>query len=268
MRRPQGERGAVIRAKRALVVVFLLLLTAGPAAADDGRPLPWAGGSTVETEFERYAAQVASEIARRPVKVNCNGANDWTALGAQQRFDPTAVWGYVLFYVNSGTGEMRPADYMHLSEQACWHLDRFWTAAPESKGKLCRSTRTEIRTRTTKVRTIRRIKVNGRWRTRVTVATHTDQVRVETPVDVVCPDYMARVFALQTLAHESIHLSGIADEGQAECQGMQQLRSVAQRFGASAEQAQQVALDYYQGFYLLRRPGTPYFLPGCPNPAG
>jgi hypothetical protein len=246
----------------------MLLLSAAPAAADDARPLPWAGGNAVESEFELYAGQVASEIARRSVKVNCNGANDWSALGAQQRFDPTTVWGYVLFYVNGVTGEMRPADYMHLSEQACWHLDLFRTAPPESKGKMCRSTRTEVRTRTTKIRTIRRVKVKGRWRTKVSVVSHTAQVKVETPVDHVCPDYMVRVFALQTLAHESIHLSGIADEGQAECQGMQQLRFVAQRFGASAEQAQQIALDYYRDFYLVRRPGTPYFLPGCPSPAG
>jgi hypothetical protein len=250
------------------VLAFLLLLTAGPAAAEEGRPLPWAGGSSVETEFEQYAAQLASEIAQRPVKVNCNGATDWSALGAQGRFDPGTVWGYVLFYVNTVTGEMRPADYMHLSEQACWHLDRWWAAPQEAKGKMCRQTRIEVRTRTTKVRTIKRVKVKGRWRTKVAVVTHTQQVQVETPVYETCPDYMLRVFGLQTLAHESIHLSGIADEGQAECQGMQQLRRLAQRFGASMEQAQQIALDYYNDFYLVRRPGTPYFLPGCPNPAG
>jgi hypothetical protein len=79
---------------------------------------------------------------------------------------------------------------------------------------------------------------------------------------------MLRAFALQTLAHESIHLSGIAEEAQAECQGMQRLPWLAQRFGASEEQAQQIAHDYYRDFYTVRRPGTPYFLPDCPNPAG
>jgi hypothetical protein len=251
------------------VLAFLLLLTAGPAAAQDGRPLPWAGGMSAETEFERYAAQVASEIAQRPVKVNCNGATDWTALATQQHFDPTLVWGYVMFYSNPATGELRPADYMHLSEQACWNLDQWWAAPSEKKGKMCRlATQIEYKTRTTKVRVTKRVKVNGRWRTKVSIVTQTQQVKVETPMNEICPNYMLRVFALQTVAHESMHLSGTLDEAQAECQGMQRLSWVAQRFGATAEQAQQIALDYYRDYYLALRPGTPYFVSGCPNPAG
>ena len=42
----------------------------------------------------------------------------------------------------------------------------------------------------------------------------------------------------------------------------------AQRFGATYEQGRQMADDYFNDFYLVKRPGTPYFLPTCPDPSG
>ena len=91
---------------------------------------------------------------------------------------------------------------------------------------------------------------------------------VEIPQYGVCPDYQNRVFALQAISHESQHLAGIQDEATAECNGMQKLGWFAQGFGATADQARQMAYDYYTTFYIVKRPGTPYYLPGCPNPAG
>jgi hypothetical protein len=79
---------------------------------------------------------------------------------------------------------------------------------------------------------------------------------------------MNRVFALQTLSHESQHLAGIQDEAAAECKGMQRLAWFARQFGATPDQALQMAGDYFRDFYEVKRPGTAYYLPTCPNPAG
>lgn len=264
----EGEKAITSRHRRfrrAFTLAFLLLVTAAPAVAHHG-PLPWAGGTASESAFERYAGQVASEIARRPVRVICNGASDWGHLAVQQRFDPVVVWGYVLF--NTEGTELRPVDYMHLSEQACWYLDEFWGAPTELKGKACRiATRIEFKPQKTRQRVVKRVKVKGRWVRKATWVEKTVQVPVETPEYGVCADYVYRVFALQTLGHESMHLLGLHDEAQAECQGMQKIRWLAQRFGATPEQAKQMAGDYYRDFYVVKRPGTPYFLPGCPDPS-
>jgi hypothetical protein len=48
---------------------------------------------------------------------------------------------------------------------------------------------------------------------------------------------------------------------------MQRLGWFAQRFGATVEQARQMAGDYFHDFYLAGRPGTPYFLASCPDPS-
>jgi hypothetical protein len=104
-------------------------------------------------------------------------------------------------------------------------------------------------------------------RTRVFYVTRTTRVPVETSKPGVCHDYMNRVFALQTISHESQHLAGIRDEATAECNGMQKLAWFAQRFGATPGQARQMAGDYYRDVYELGRPGTVYYQPNCPDPS-
>lgn len=251
-----------------LAFAALLLLAAGTAAAQN-RPLPWVGGPSVESAFERYAGQVASRVVGRPVQVICNGATDWSQLAAQQRFDPVTVWGYVVFNYDAVTGAFHPADYMQLSEAACWYLDQYWAAPLDAKGKICRiATRIDFRETPVKVKVVKRIKVKGRWVRKVVTVTRTKQVPVELPHFGVCPDYRNRTFALQAISHEAQHLAGVQDEATAECNGVQNLAWFAQQFGATREQGLQMAGDYYSDFYVVKRPGTPYFLPSCPNPAG
>jgi hypothetical protein len=47
--------------------------------------------------------------------------------------------------------------------------------------------------------------------------------------------------ALHVLAHESIHLSGVRDEAEADCFGFQKTAFVAEQLGASQEEAQRYA---------------------------
>ena len=181
-------------------------------------------------------------IAGRPVTVACNGVAEWGELASQRRFDPATVWGFVIFTFDSVTGSYRPADDMQLAEAACWYLDQLWRAPPDERGKVCRVT------------------------TQLTVPQKKAAKRVTKYR--VCPNYMKRVFALQTISHEAQHLAGIRDEATAECSGLQNLAWFAEQFGSTADQARQMASDYYHDFYETRRPGTPYYLPTCPDPTG
>jgi hypothetical protein len=243
------------------------VLAAVPAALAGQPPVPWAGGPGVESPLELFADGLASTVAGRPVKVVCNASNTWGQLAAQQRFDPVTVWGFVVFSWDAATAAFTPADYMQLSEAACWYLDEYWRAPATEKGKRCQvGTRVTFVTRKTRVKVTKRVKVNGTWRSRTVWVTRTKQVPVSTPEYGTCPDYENRVFALQTISHESQHLRGIRDEATAECQGMQKLAWFAQQFGASPVQAHRMADDYYTTFYETKRPGTPYYDPACLEP--
>ena len=266
----QGRgRGEIRRlSRRALAIAFVTLFAAVPAALADDPTVPWSGGTSVETPFEQFADALASVVVGRPVTVSCNGANDWSTLGVQQRFDPVTVWGYVLFSWDSASAAYRPGDSMQLSEAACWYLDQYWQAPRADKGKQCRTaTQITFVQRSSRVKATRRVKVQGRWQTRSVYVTHTKQVPVYTPRFGTCPDYQNRIFALQTISHESQHLAGTRDEAAAECNGMQMFAWFAQRFGATADQAREMAGDYFRDFYSVKRPGTPYYQSDCPDPS-
>ncbi len=271
MPRTRGGEAKIRRHSRrircTLVAVAALLALPSAFAADP--VVPWAGGDAVETPLERYGAELASIVAGRPVRVICTGSAAWAQLAVRQGFDPVAVWGFVVFANDPAAEAARPPDEMHLSEAACWYLDAYWRAPAAEKGKRCRlSTRITFQERTIRVGERRRVKIAGRWTIRWVYVTRTVQVPVSVPRFGTCPDYRDRVFALQTISHESQHLRGIRDEATAECDGMQRLPWFAERFGATEEQARQMAGDYFRDVYEVERPGTPYFLPACSNPAG
>jgi hypothetical protein len=270
----EGRGGEIRRLGRrcqlalATTLVVLASVPASPAAFQDEPPVPWEGGAAVETPFEQYAGQLASVVAGRPVQVICNGPDDWGRLASQRRFNPASAWGFVAFDYDAATDSDAPSDSMQLSQPACWYLDEYRRAPAAEKGKLCPvQSRRTFRLKTTKVKVSQRVKVNGRWRTRVVYATRTTRVPVKAPKPRVCPDYMNHVFALQTISHESQHLAGIRDEATAECNGMQKLAWFAQQFGATPEQARRMAGDYFHDFYEVERPGTPYYMPSCPDPS-
>lgn len=270
--RTREREGEIVRRRprlrRAFALAALLLIVVGTASAEN-RPLPWIGGVGYESKFERYAGQLASQVAGRAVKVICNGATDWGQLAAQQRFDPVTVWGYVLFDYDPAGETFHPVNYTQLSEAACWYLDQYWAAPLGSKGKICRvATQIDFRETQVTVQVVKRVKVKGHWTKKVVTVTQTKQVPVEVPQFGVCPDYQNRTFALQAISHESQHLAGIQDEALAECNGIQKLGWFAQQFGATREQGLQMAGDYFRDFYVVKRPGSPYFLPSCPSPAG
>ena len=219
------------------------LALASAAAAE-----PWEGGRGVVTPFEDQVAAIAGEIAERPVRVYCNAEEEWSALAAATGFQPRIVWGYVTF--TRGPSGWIPGDEAELSEPACRHGDAFWRGGASAKpARTCTSG-----TRTVQ-RTVHRVKKGKRVAVRV---------RVTVPAVKLCRGYVeGPLFALQTIAHESVHLSGVEDEAVAECYGMQLLAFVAWKLGAPDALARQMALDYWRAYYLVERPGTPYFDEGC-----
>jgi hypothetical protein len=63
------------------------------------------------------------------------------------------------------------------------------------------------------------------------------------------PDDEATVRALNTLAHESWHLAGVRNEAAAECYAIQTLEFTAERLGADAARARQLALAFVVTLY-------------------
>ena len=248
---------------------------AAAAARADQETAPWQGGSAVVTPFEAHASNIASEIAERRVSVQCNDDLGWSALGAQLGFDPRSVWGFVLFRVNRLTGRIGPDDTTQIAPFACTYLDDFWGAADKTTQKMCRTgtrieyrteARTEYRSVTKTVR--KRVKVKGKWtwrRVKVTQRVPVQvqvQVAVEVPVQEVCSDWDKKLFGVETLSHESVHLYGIDDEAVAECFGLQTLAWVAWKLGATPAFAVEAAKDY-AAMYDELWGGTEYYSPEC-----
>jgi hypothetical protein len=57
------------------------------------------------------------------------------------------------------------------------------------------------------------------------------------------------LMAVDVLAHESWHLSGVIDEAETECRSLQTMAWTAQQLGATAEQGHAMALAQYTGAY-------------------
>jgi hypothetical protein len=64
-----------------------------------------------------------------------------------------------------------------------------------------------------------------------------------------CGDELAR--AVDVLAHESWHLAGVADEGEAECRAVRALAWTAQRLGATPAQGRALTARYMATGYQL-----------------
>jgi hypothetical protein len=125
---------------------------------------------------EQRLAEVASQIAGRPVDVHCPGI-------LQRLVDVSSHAGSVYFDADG-----RPANITELNDETCSTLADF-AEGDTNEG---------------------------------------DSLRV------------AR--ALHVLAHESFHLAGVRDEAEADCLGLQRTAFVADRLGATADEARRLAV--------------------------
>jgi hypothetical protein len=75
------------------------------------------------------------------------------------------------------------------------------------------------------------------------------------------PDALA--WSIAALAHESIHMRGIHDEGVAECHGVQSIRTAAGLLGRTPAEGRYLTQRYWKRFYRWSRP--PYRSGECRN---
>lgn len=184
-----------------ITIGIVLLLSTTSAAAT---PLPWEGGSNVETEAERVFGEVASHLAGRPVSVRCNGEFDWALLVNRPGFDPTWL-GFVHFDGNV------PWDYTELHPGICAALSDYLYA--ELKPPYWCEIEIGVNWKYVPVP----VKKGQQKRVRL--------VRIPIMETAPCRDRFFLAFFI--LAHESVHLSGIRDEALADSGGWQNAELVS-----------------------------------------
>jgi hypothetical protein len=313
----------MLRRRLSVLLVLACLaatsLGAASASADTGvipdtPDLPWADPNH-QSPLELVASGIASEIARRPVRVYCNGQGDWDSLARSAGFDPARVWGYVMapryWYPSLGTWA-ESSTHTQLAPIACERLWQF--AKATTKPTKCTASRVITETRqvqvrykvTTRSKVKKRARVKGKWVVRMVVTTRSvwrtrteprdvtrtipleprscygsgeDGVTLEAPTDG-WGRYGEFAFALQTLAHESVHLFSFTagypvprsvqeEESRAECWGMQLIPYVAWSLGASEDDALAIGRWYAEDFYPRRQSSAPdYWSPDCKMDGG
>lgn len=265
---------------RLLLVVVAMSAVAVPAALADSATIPNTGASPWsdpghQSPLELVAGRVASTIAGRKVRVQCDDENAWQAFASEQSFDPGWVLGYVFW----------PGDTIYLAPSTCVSLEQF--AAADSKPTKCSVASTQTQTIRTsvpvrvRVRYRVRVRVHGRtvwrWRDRIVTRLRTVTTTVQQPVflpPAPCSvdgqpsttlmtsgqwdAYDGYVTAMLILAHESIHLAGIEDDARANCYGMQAIAYIAEQFGDTPDDAHSLALYFYDQLY-------PGYLPDHPD---
>jgi hypothetical protein len=210
------------------IAATLFACAAGVARAD----------VAVTAPIESVAGAIATTIADRPVSVRCETDDAWAALAAAGGFGPSQILGFVSF------SDGAPLDYAELSPGVCRSLAGF--ASAPTKPTKCVQTQRRIRTT---VRTVRGKKIR--------TTTYATAARPAAPC--FTDGYFATAEALQTLAHESIHLKGAPVEAEAECFGMQWLAYAAQQLGASADEARPIAQYYATQVYPQRQAQSPAY---------
>ena len=278
-----------------MVLSSSALLCAGMARAEQSTlpagSVPWSDPAH-NTPLEQTASTFASQIAQRPVRVQCHGESEWASLGL-----PSGAAGVVRYQYNPSTGTIVwTEDIAHVREAQCGVLQRFGESA--QKPTRCATTQTVTRTVYERVKVPKRVwswkKVrlkNGHtkrirkskwiyvWKTvprRVTEQVPGPSVPCYGSGGPLPADYRAYAFALEVVVHESIHLfddrvgapvqTQASAESRAECYGMQALPAWAVALGADVDDARAIAKYYWDVVYPTWGPGSPYWRPDCvPN---
>ena len=232
----------------------------------DAPNLPWSDPRH-ETPLEQIASGIASTIAGRPVRVQCNGLNDWVGLTSEFGVDAPSVWGFAYmpgpWSPESGTW-LESSTHVHLGPLACGHLWRYAKAA--SKPTKCSAWRTiRVSKRVTGRRATRTVSLERR----PCAGPREQGVTRARPAGGLTA-YGRYASAMQALAHESVHLYDFTAarpvpvstqemESRAECVGMQNLARVASALGASPDDAASIAAWYARRMYRARKSQTPEY---------
>ena len=269
---------------RCALLAFTLALVAGTLAPvvahGDSAPIPASAalpGSdpSHQTPLELLASQIASHIAGRQVSVSCLDPSDWTTLVTAQGGDPAGESGFVSTEWNGDTGQLISLSTVaELSDSICLPLQQFATATTKPTKCLPAGG-----ARLAGVRRAGRGHVVKPRPAPVPVPCYLGAGKTVAPMT---PAYWLNydeiAIAILTLAHESIHLSGIVGgtlsnglavgdpqaEAKADCYGMQWMPYVAEQLGDTADDAQAIARFFWDKVYPLDQTlDARYWSPDC-----
>ena len=274
--RAHGGLGCTFRIRvpgsvRCALLALSLVLVAGAfapvVAHGDSAPIPASAalpGSdpSHQTPLELLASQIASHISGRQVSVSCLDPSDWTTLVTGQGGNPAGESGFVSTQWNGSTGELVSlSSVAELSADICLPLQQFATAT--AKPTKCLSAGGA------RLAGIRRARTHGAkaaMPATVPVPCYLGAGKTAAPMTpAYWQNYENVAIAILTLAHESIHLSGIVGgtlsnglavgdpqaEAKADCYGMQWMPYVAEQLGDTPDDAQAIARYFWDKVYPL-----------------
>jgi hypothetical protein len=230
---------------------MVLALVGAPTALAAG---PWDGGTPVVSPLEAHARVIATKIAGRSASVVCKSPDEWDAFTKERGVGPLA--GHVPLVWDARLG-WHPGNVAEINPLVCQSLEVFWNA-PDKSAITTHCQVGEALVKKSKAVRVR-VKVKGRWVWRTKRKTIVESV----PEYGLCPDVRRYTEAIQTIAHEPIHIGGVLDEGVTECWGMQHFAEVAEHFGAPPELTRELVAIFWTRFYPTE--GPVYYRPDCQN---
>jgi hypothetical protein len=268
----------------ALVTAAVAIATVGtvasPAAADTGvipqsDALPWTDPAH-QSPLEQLMNRIASNIAQRPVRIYCDGENDWARLAADNGFDASAYNSWVIYrYSESSRTFSESSDVAHIRPEMCRLLWRYAMATekPTKCATVIEQTKKVVTTIKVAKKVRTRVKVRGKWKV-VTKTVRvpkkvTKQVTQEVPgppepcytgifIDPAAPpEYPDIAFALMELGRDAVYLLEFQVgrsidtpwEVRARCLSMQLVPWIATQFGATLDDGRAIASYAYNVFY-------------------
>jgi hypothetical protein len=257
------------------VLAFASALAVTTVARGDSAPVPATApipGSDPnhQTPLEQLASRIASQIAGRPVTVNCESAGGWTNIVSAQGGDPNGESGFVATTWNGSTGELLSLSPVgELSPQICYPLQEFAEATVKPTKCLVKNVGLLAGTRRTKAKPKPQQAI---------VPCYLGAGKTAAPMNAAYwQAYENYSIAILTLAHESIHLSGIVGgtlsnglavgdpqaEAKADCYGMQWMPYVAEQLGDTPDDAAAIARFFWDKVYPLDISHPPYWSAQC-----
>jgi hypothetical protein len=215
--------------------------------------------------IDQLAGGIASHIAGRPVTVHCNSDAEWTSLVTQSGGDPAGESGFVATQWLSTGRLLSLSTTAELAPEICWPLQQF--AQASVKPTKCRLKSARLLTRASST-LVPCYLGSGRIANKMTPA--------------YWAAYDLDAIAILTLAHESIHLSGVVGgtlsngvavgdpqaEAKADCFGMQWMPYVAEQLGDTPDDAQAIARYFWDKDYSLSRASHPEYWSADCRPGG
>jgi hypothetical protein len=219
--------------------------------------LPWTNPDHL-SNLEVLAGQIASHISGRTVTAKCEGDTDWALLAQQRHFDPTLELGYVSIVNTPGQAQSMSDATELAGGNVCLPLKNFASATVKPTKCIPAAAIAPVRTRKpTKARSAvpSPCYLGG------------GNVTADMPHSfwVAYGNYAQ---AIETLAHESMHLSGVFSEAVAQCSGMQWIQSTAVQLGDTPDDAEAIAKFTWDYIYPEMKVSAPaYWSAGC-RPGG